>query len=174
MTRIMDERRETRCAADLPLRSQIDYLGGLFKKPFPITPEMLDRVHTWSKDDRPITLRQYVAAKASQETAGKLGVESQADESIDTADQLDADRLRKTVLGVFEMTPEGSSAVIAGRNYSRTELLEQLKDNAGVANMVIQAHLRSMLLIENMIQKGSVVLRPDTPIQLPFADKEID
>ena len=162
----MDERREVRSLADLPMNYQIEFLSDMAPD-LPVTPKMLDRVHTWSLDDRPVTLREYIAAQANKETVDKLGIELKADDSVVSADKLDTESLRKVVLAIYEADSVRATFVRGDQEYTHEQQIEDLRKNTGIVSQLIDMHFRSMRLEERMIELGKVVFKEEISLEIP-------
>ena len=102
-------------------------LERMFSRDLLMTPKMLDRIHTWSTNDKPITLREYLSARAPK-AAEVLGIEQVENPNIVDAHQLDGEALRKITLEIYLLGDRNSGLAIWGRgSFTRDEMIEDLK-----------------------------------------------
>ena len=123
----------------------------------------------WSRDNKSISLRQYIASRAPQ-TAQLLhiGSEEATDELVARVEDLDESELREVVCArLQEGTNDARIAIVGEHDLSIDELIDQVRARTELGHSFILSTKRSIGLLEQLAEAGKIRISKDSKSSIP-------
>lgn len=149
-------------------RRLINPFKEMYSQEFPITPTALDMVYTWSIDDRPVTLREYISARML-DAAEKLGIEQIENTSVVDVNQIDDESIWKII--VYHNPALVDAFKLDGRELAKRVIEDFFSDNPRYPGLgislngrvtredeLIEARRSYMHFLESIYRNGNVRL----------------
>lgn len=132
---------------------------------FTLPPSALAQTVGWSSErERPISLREFVAARAPQSAREALRVSpEEATEPVKRVTDLNEEELRETTCAVLREAPADETVVIVGTGELSTgELIRQVRAGTELGQELISATRSHIDLLEQLVETGKLSgLEPD-------------
>lgn len=117
---------------------------------------VLDQYVSWSAtDQKPVTLREYIAARSPQSVREALRITSQENiVSIKRADELTDKELQKLTIERICQEKGDALLYIEGVGYSKEARIKEVEQNTEVGSRLVRAAQMNAELIQKLIDAG--------------------
>ena|SRR3990167_2140955 len=117
-------------------------------------PHILDEITSWSEEDQPITVREFMASRAPQETIKSFNID-RIPTTVRTIRELTFDEIKKVVIASLSELSDDFGITGGKKEFSKRDLIHQAEASQSLSG-VLEVYVTDIRLWQELIIKGRV------------------
>ena len=115
---------------------------------------ILDEVSSWSEEDQPVTVREFMASRAPQETIESFNID-RIPTTVRTIQELTFDEIKKVVIASLGELSDDFGITGGGKEFLKRDLIHEAETSQSLSG-VLDIYVTDIRLCQDLIMEGRV------------------